>query len=152
MGFVSKQMAKTKYSEEVRAQCVAAMLEGQGFPIVSKEYSVPQSTLQYWKKKAAGQLPTGAREQRESRIANLIGDYLEASLETLRTQAIAFRDTDWLREQSAAEVGVLHGVLLDKAVRILNAAERAGNLADEPEADGGNVVSIARTANGRARK
>ena len=135
-------MPKTKYSEDVRAQCVAAMLEGQGFPIVSKEFHVPQSTLQYWKKKAAGQLPTSVREHRESRIANLIGEYLEASLETLKAQTIAFRDPDWLREQSAAEVGVLHGVLLDKSVRILDAIERAA----EREESESNVVPIKRAS------
>ena len=135
-------MPKTKYSEEVRARCVAAMLEGQGFPIVSKEYHVPQSTLQYWKKKARGQLPVNVAEQRESRIANLIGEYLEASLETLKAQTIAFRDPSWLREQSAAEVGVLHGVLLDKSVRILDAIERAG----EREESESNVVPIKRAS------
>lgn len=138
-------MARKKYSDEVRAQCVAALLKGQGFPTVSEEFGVPQSTLQYWKKKANNPTTVPALEQRETRIAKLIGDYLEANLKTLTLQAEAFSDADWLREQSASEAGVLHGIMLDKSVRILDAIERA-HQHREDESD--NVVPITRTANG----
>ena len=145
-------MPKRKYSEEIKAECMAALLKGQGLGTVSKQYDIPKSTIYKWKIKAQQVEPIekepGKIERRESRIAILIGEYLEASLTTLKAQAEAFGDTDWLREQSASEVGVLHGIMLDKAVRILDAIERAGQQEDEREAVGENVVPISRAANG----
>jgi transposase-like protein len=145
-------MPKTKYSDETKAQCIAAMLKGGGFPTVSKEFGVPLSTLQYWKKNANSPSMAEVIERRESRIAELIGRYLEASLEALTAQAELFKDTEWLRKQGAKPVGILHGILLDKSVRILGAIEQAHERVDESETDGDNVVSITRTADGSNRK
>ena len=138
-------MGRRKYSKEIKAEVMAALLQGQGLGTVSKGFDIPKATLQRWRNNAKR---IGAVEKRESRIATLIGEYLEASLTTLRAQAEAFRDPDWLREQSASEVGVLHGIMLDKSVRILDAIERAGQQKDEPEVVSENVVPISRAANG----
>ena len=50
-------------------------------------------------------------------------EYLKGSLHTLQEQARFFADAEWLRKQDAADVAVLHGVLTDKVVRLLEALE-----------------------------
>lgn len=61
-------------------------------------------------------------EQEKKRdVADLVTGYLKESLVTLRVQLEHCRDKDWLKDQSAGDVAILHGVLHDKAVRILSA-------------------------------
>lgn len=50
---------------------------------------------------------------------------------TLREQVKVFRDPNWLKQQSASEAAVLHGVIADKQIRLLEA------LADDAEGDAG---------------
>jgi transposase-like protein len=115
------------YDPEVRAQAMAALLSGQGVTAVAQEYELPTSTVSRWRKQA--------REQagRSDDVGGLLLAYLAENLTTLRAQAIAFRDADWLREQGASEAGVLHGILCDKATRLLSALEGSGvSPADDP--------------------
>lgn len=108
-------MARKVYDPEVRAAAMAALLAGQGVNEVAREYRLPSSTVSRWKKEA--------REMagRSNDVGELLLAYLHTNLETLTAQAVAFRDAKWLREQQADQVAVLHGVLTDKAVRLLEA-------------------------------
>jgi len=65
----------------------------------------------------------------QAELGELIVGYLRENLATLASQARDFRDTEWLKKQPASEAAVLHGVLTDKAIRLLEA------LAVEPEGD-----------------
>ena len=105
------------YTPETRASVMAALLAGQGVSELAREYQIPESTVSRWKK--------AAREEAglSGEIGELLLDYLGENLRTLKAQAVAFRDTDWIRKQSASELGVLHGILSDKAVRLLEALE-----------------------------
>lgn len=110
-------MAKTRkvHDPEVRAAAMAALLAGQGVTEVARKYQLPKSTVSRWRRdarEAAG---------RSDDVGELLLDYLRENLTTLRVQAVAFRDVEWLREQPADQAAVLHGVLTDKAVRLLEA-------------------------------
>lgn len=113
-------MASRPHEPEVRAQAMAALLSGQGVTEVAKEYSIPTSTVSRWKKEA--------REEagRSDDLGELLLEYLRENLTTLRAQARSFREPEWLAEQDASSVAVLHGVMTDKAVRLLEALEGAG--------------------------
>src|SRR5690606_22248922 len=100
-----------------KAAVMAALLVGQGVAEVAKEYRLPQSTVSRWKAEARSE--AGLSED----IGELLLTYLRQSLSTLRAQAEFFGNTDWLRRQKAADVAVLHGVMTDKAVRLLEAME-----------------------------
>ena len=108
------------HDPETRAAAMAALLEGQAVSAVAKEYKLPPSTVSRWKAKA--------REEagRSDDVGELLLDYLTENLRTLRAQAQAFRDPEWLRAQEADAAAVLHGVLTDKAVRLLEALEGSG--------------------------
>ncbi len=113
-------MAKRRtYDPEVKAQVLAALLTGQGAEKVAEQYEIPVGTAKAWKAKAkgAGKVAT----QKKEKIGALLLDYLAVSLATLKKQAEVFEDEAWLKRQDASTVAVLHGVLADKAVRLLEA-------------------------------
>jgi len=111
----------SEHSEHLRAQVLAALYAGQSYTQVSQLFGVPIGTLKGWKSRDKHQpdgVTTGATPKRE-RIGELLLEYLVVNLETLKTQQVFFRDETWLKQQSASELAVLHGVSADKALRLL---------------------------------
>jgi len=110
----------SEYSDHIKAQALAALLAGQSVAQVAATFGVPTGTLRSWKSRQRNgdAVATVATEKREL-IGALLLDYLVSTLDTLKAQQVVFSDTEWLRKQSASEVAVLHGVLVDKAVRLL---------------------------------
>ena len=58
--------------------------------------------------------------------------YLIEGLGTVTAQHAVFREVEWLRQQDASSLGVLHGILVDKLIRLLEALE-AGPLEAGPQ-------------------
>jgi transposase-like protein len=113
---------KTTYSEETKAAAIAALLAGQSVGQVAKEYKIPAGTVKSWKSRTLNgeAVATVATEKRQE-VGELLLGYLQEGLETLRVQTIIFRDKEWLLRQDASSAAVLHGVLTDKMVRLLEA-------------------------------
>lgn len=124
---------RTRYSPEAKAAALAALLAGQSISQVAAEYKIPDGTLKAWSSRlrtspevvAVATEPTGKRSEE---IGDLLLQYLRANLTTLAAQQQVFRDPSWLRQQNAADAAVLHGVLTDKAVRLLEALGGAGEI------------------------
>jgi len=113
-------MAKRRtYDPAVKAQVLAALLTGQGAEKVAEQYKIPVGTAKSWKAKAKG--PGGVATLKKEEIGELLLGYLAVSLATLKKQAEFFADETWLRKQEASSVAVLHGVLADKTIRLLEA-------------------------------
>jgi transposase-like protein len=123
----------TDYSDDIKARCLAALLAGQTATQVAATFGVPVGTLRSWKSRhrEGGPVATVAMEKRE-RIGTLLLEYLEEGLTTLREQVKVFRDPDWLKKQPASELAVLHGVVADKQIRLLEALA----VPDEPSDEG----------------
>ncbi len=122
-------MAKRRtYDPAVKAQVIAALLTGQGAEKVAEQYKIPVGTAKSWKAKAKAD--DGVVTQKKEEIGKLLLEYLAVSLSTLKKQAEFFADETWLRKQDASSVAVLHGVLADKTIRLLEA------LAPGPDAGG----------------
>lgn len=125
-------MSRRSYSDETKAAAMAALLQGQSVGAVADEYDIPKGTVKGWKskaKKAAGStVPTPKRLE----IGDLLVQYLRANLESLREQSKLFGDRHWLSEQGASELAVLHGVMTDKAVRLLEALAGAEGVDGAP--------------------
>jgi len=113
-------MARREYNPETKAAVMAALLAGQGVEFVAREYKIPEGTVKAWKSRLREGSSPVATEKREA-IGNLLIQYLEANLNTLREQHKVFADPEWLKKQKAAEAAVLHGVIADKTVRLLEA-------------------------------
>lgn len=116
-------MAKQRtYDPTVKASAMAALLQGQSVASVAREYKVPRGTASSWRKQAQRDAFGGeSKSTQKEQIGDLLVQYLEANIITLKTQAEAFRDKDWIAKQGAAEMATLHGVMTDKAVRLIEA-------------------------------
>lgn len=102
---------------------MAALLSGQSLNSVAAEYEIPKGTIKYWRGQAAAS--SKVDPQKKSEIGDLILAYLRANLTALEAQALVFADKTWLRDQPASELAVLHGVMTDKAIRLMEAFGRA---------------------------
>jgi len=136
-----------KIPDAIKAKGIALLLAGGTIGGVAKELGLSKGTVQRWHdslKNAASdsrmhtentaiqvQTPTVSdgrmhtvHTQKKS-IAERVFNLLDAQLETLTVQQAHFQDKTWLNRQSAADMAMLHGVLSDKALRMMEAAERA---------------------------
>ncbi len=97
---------------------MAALMAGQSLDAVAREYKIPKTTLHNWRRPRRSQV---FGTEKESEIGDLLIDYLRANLAALRAQAEVFTDKVWLTEQGASEAAILHGVMTDKAIRLIEA-------------------------------
>jgi transposase-like protein len=111
---VSKGIAHNK---QTRAAVLAALLAGQGVAQIAARYQIPSRTVWHWRSR---QLAEVLREAR-ARIEALLLDYLAENLMTLRAQLKVAGNEQYLKKQTASELAALHGVLADKAFKILEA-------------------------------
>jgi len=126
-----------RHDDETRAQVMGALLQGQSIDQAAEAYSIPRSTVARWRKKAhglLGELDAGGTDVQD--IGSALLAYLRAGLEAVRKQQDVFSDPTWLRKQSASELAVLHGVQVDKLVRLLTALEGSGVRPEEPSTNG----------------
>jgi len=123
---------RRKYSPEKKAAVMEALLTGQSITHVAKLYKVPEGTVAAWKARDCKNIASVASEKREE-IGTLLIEYLRANLETLRQQVESFRNPRWLEQQDASSAAVLHGVLADKSVRLLEALGTGDGSPDAPE-------------------
>ena len=115
---------RREYDEATKAAVMAALLTGQSISSVAKEYKIPKGTVSYWKEQAVNGVGTFSTQKKEE-TGDLLWDYLRTSLKTLKVQAEHFGDKEWLKQQNAADLAVLHGVSIDKAIRLLEAVTNA---------------------------
>ena len=104
------------HDPSIRAAVMAALLSGQSVGDVAEEYKIPQTTVSLWKSQVQ-QNNCYKKEQ----VGELLIGYLAINLETLQKQAKVFGDENWLKRQDASSVAVLHGVMVDKVFRLLEA-------------------------------
>ena len=118
------------HSAEVRAQVLADLAAGRGVNEVAEQYGLDKSVVSRWRLAAeAGRLQPVATApivtKQADEIGELLGGYLRRLLTTLTTQAEVAGKPAWIESQPAGELALLHGVLCDRAIRLLEAAERA---------------------------
>ncbi len=112
----------TDYSDSIKAQALAALIAGQSYTEVARAFNVPIGTLKSWKSRDVAGMDAGdatSATAKKERIGALLLDYLVSTLETLKAQQVVFADRAWLEKQSASEAAILHGVLADKTIRLL---------------------------------
>ena len=108
---------------------LAALLSGQGSAEIAATYKIPEGTVRAMRSRMKNGPETVATvtTDKKQQIGTLLVDYLHANLTTLRKQLDVFSDPVWLMKQSASDAAVLHGVMTDKAIRLLEALGGAGN-------------------------
>ncbi len=124
---------RNRYSDEIKAECMAALLAGQSVSEVADKYNIPRGTVCKWSSRKNVIVKESEPEPKRE-IGDLLLDYLRATITTLKSQAEVFGEKDWIRRQPASELAVLHGVAADKAIRLLEALVKR----DEAEAETGS--------------
>ncbi len=115
------------HSDETRSEALAALLAGQGVTEVATKYKLPTSTVQDIKNSIDSEEFAKVRTKKQEELANLIEGHLEASLRAAANIANQTANADWLNKQDADKLGVFFGIITDKSVRILEAAESANS-------------------------
>ena len=112
------------HSDQTKAAVLAALLQGQSISSVARDYDIPKGTVSGWKRQAGiDAIPVATQKQID--LGEFVVAYLTEALTTIRAQAVQFRDPAWLAQQPAADAAVLHGVMVDKAIRLLEALSPA---------------------------
>lgn len=113
---------------------MAALLAGQSVATVATEYKLPPGTVKSWKSRLnrGEAVATVATEQKEA-IGDLLLIYLKRMIDSLSLQADHFGDKAWLNKQDAAALASLHGIGMDKVIRLLEALDRADTTSESAE-------------------
>lgn len=123
---------RTTIPDEVKAAALAD-LTLMGPAAVAAKYKLNVKTVGVWKVRelpASQAITTELVVQKKHRITALMLEYLEANLNALTAQAYVAADPTYINRQPANELAILHGVLADKSVRLVEAFQ-AGRTDDE---------------------
>lgn len=113
------------HEPEVKAQVMAALLAGQGVAEVARDYRLSESTVREWRNGMDSEEFAIVRAKKGECLEELLFGYLAANLTALRKQVEIASTEDYVRKQPAGELAVLHGVMADKGIRLLEAISRA---------------------------
>lgn len=125
------------HSAEMRAQVLAALLAGQSINQVARDFKLGPATVSTWRNESGlGSNAFRIERVAENDLGGLVLGYLRASLKTAQVQVELFGDEkflrEWLKNQPASEAALLYGGIVDKALRLLEAFERAAEPEPEP--------------------
>ena len=112
------------YDPQMKAAVLASLLAGQSVSSVAEEYEIPRGTVSSWRRNADPTALYDVDQPQKREVGDLLMVYLRANLQALTAQAEQFADKEWLKQQDASELAVLHGVMTDKAIRLLEAFGR----------------------------
>ena len=114
---------------------MASLLAGQGVSEIAQEYNLPESTVREWRSSLTSEQFAELRAKKGEQIESLLFGYLTQVLTTLKEQAVVASEREYIFKQPADSLAVLHGVMADKGIRLLEAAERA-RVAAPPQLNG----------------
>lgn len=110
-----------KRPDAVRAAVLAALALGHTQEQAAQEFGIPVGTVKGWAASVGLTAAVQPRKPENQHLGDLLVDYAREILTTLRVQVEHARDLEWLRQQNAHDLAILHGVLADKTLRLLEA-------------------------------
>lgn len=115
---------------------MAALLAGQGVSEVASQYKLDISVVSRWKSSIPDNQLQLLATKKGDRIETLLFEYLVTTLASLKNQAEVVGEREYVIKQPADGLAVLHGVMADKSIRLLEAAERARAAGPQPAPEG----------------
>ena len=110
-----------RYTDAEKSAALAdVLLLGPG--ATAAKYDIPRSTLSTWQETYEIVHDPSVKK---GRIETLAIAYLEASFQALTAQAYVISQPEYIERQPAGELAILHGVVADKAIRLLDALGNA---------------------------
>lgn len=108
---------RRKYTDELRAAALAdVLLLGPG--ATAAKYDIPLGTLKTWQQQYQIIHDPSIKK---GRVMALAASYLEANLQALIAQSYVASQPEYINRQAAEGLAILHGVMADKSVRLLEA-------------------------------
>jgi hypothetical protein len=107
------------HGADKKARTIHALLTGASIADVVEAEHLSPATVSAWRAEGAARL--GYVPEKAAELDGLLLAYLRTGLATLVLQAEQFADAAWYKRGSPADAAVLHGVLADKLLRILEA-------------------------------
>lgn len=123
---------RTAISEELKAAALADLYFMSPSAVAAK-HGIKRATIYKWIERGEPLARTDASDVvqiKKARIGALMLEYLEAAMNALTAQAYVTSDPDYINRQPAGELAILHGVIADKSVRLVEALH-----GDEPSPD-----------------
>ncbi len=114
--------------DEIKAAALADLLLMQPAAVAAK-YGVKPGTIRGWKAQERTALQvvepndTAVIALKRHRITALMLEYLEANLNAQIAQAYVATDPTYINRQPAESLAILHGVLSDKSIRLIEALQ-----------------------------
>ena len=118
---------------QIQAKVKADLLAGDGTMEISRRYGVPKQTISGYRRRLPQDQARLSQLRRAEQVTDMIYDYLAGNLEALQKQLEVAADVEYLRKQPAADLATLHGVMMDKACRVLEAMARADTNSTVPQ-------------------
>ena len=116
------------HSPETKASALAALATGESVSSVARRLGISRATATMWRDAGGLNATTGVVHEKKAAIGEQLYHYLEDSIETLDQQVCCMRDEAWIKQQSAAGLAMLHGVLFDKMWRLAAALQPSSNV------------------------
>ncbi len=110
------------HSDETNVAVEAALLTGQGVSEVARAYNLPKSTVSRIKNELLPAQLEQVGTEKGKRIEALLFKYLKKGLKALGKQSELAADLSYLKQFPPQQLAVLHGVMADKMVRIIEAS------------------------------
>ncbi len=104
---------------EKKAAALAALASGESVRAVAQRLGLSRTTVAMWRDAAGLNEPAAVVHEKRQALGEQVYELIEDSIRTLRVQLRVAADESWLKQQSAGELAVFHGVIADKTVRLL---------------------------------
>lgn len=121
------------YTDEVKAQVIAARRAGTSENALVTQFGVPKSTLRGWVKEAQSHPKTNSLATLDIDAIGL--KLIDGSVSAVGAIAGVTLDPTWLRQQNAHDLAILYGVIADKLIRVLGAVKPRADSVANPGAD-----------------
>lgn len=119
--------ARTSYPPKLKARALVALLLGNTPGYVAEDLGIPKETVRTWRRRLrSGEMELHLEPQKKGAPGDQFIAYLEQALRTLTVQSVHLADPDRLRTLNAEEAGILHGIMADKTIRILELIPATG--------------------------
>ena len=133
-------MPGKRIAEQEQAHIIAEHATGDTALFIAQRHGISEATVKRIIRRSRALVTTVDPQRKQVDIAEHLTGYLNDAFATLRLQVQHMGDRDWLSRQDAAALGVQHGILFDKCIRVVRAISR-GPDASESGPDGPGTSS-----------
>src|SRR5690349_2325062 len=113
------------HSPEIKARAISGLLAGETVTEVAANCSLPETTVSKWKSEIPTEKFAEVCSKKKETLLELVEGHLRSSLKAAISLATkSSTDDKWFSRQNAHDIAMLYGVLSDKSIRLIEAAQQ----------------------------